>query len=117
MVPVSYLKITNTGKTTGTLKGFSLRQAGSAPLSAVSGFETVDGKGEVRMSSTDMSFVATDATFAPGEMKLFTIKVALSSASAADIGKDLRFEVVGIHGDVVATNAFPIAGTTWVIGK
>lgn len=116
-VPISYLKVTNTGKISGTLKGFSLRQNGSAPASAVSGFETVDGKGEIRMSSTDVSFVATNALFAPGEMKLFTIKAVLSSASSASIGTDLKFEVTGIHGDMIMTSVFPIQGTTWVIGR
>lgn len=116
-VPIAYLKIVNTGKTPGTLKGFSLRQNGSAPISVVNGFETVDGKGEIRRLSTDVNFVSTDATFAPGEMKLFTIKATLSNTSANNLGKDLRFDVIGIRGDIKATNSFPILGTTWIIGN
>jgi hypothetical protein len=115
-VPISYLKVVNTGKTSGTLTGFSLRQNGSAPASAVSSFETVDGTGQIRATSSDILFVPTNASFAPGEMRVFTIKAVLGSASVASIGKDLKYEVTALQGNMVATAKFPIQGTTWTIG-
>lgn len=124
-VPVSYLKVVNTGKVEATLKGFNVRQTGSADVSSIIGLTTVDGTGTIRGSSggtegstlfsNGLAFVPMEAQFAPGEMRLFTIKAVITSAISSHVGKQLMLEVASLEGNSEFTGTFPIRGTTWTL--
>ncbi len=125
-VPVSYLQIENTGKSTTTLAGFTVMQNGSAPASTIIGLTTVDDKGGSRGSVGGMEgaspfkdgkvFVpVTNVTFAPGQMRLFTIKAILSTNVSAHLGKQLKLDVTGLTAGAGVKGTFPIRGTTWTI--
>jgi hypothetical protein len=126
-VPVSYLQITNVGSATTTLTGFTVVQKGSAPTSAIIGFTTVDDKGGSRGTTggtegltvfTDgTAIAAVNATFAPGQMKLFTVKAVLSKNVSAAIGKTLMLSISGLETPAAAKGSFPISGTTWTISN
>jgi len=113
---ISYLKVVNTGKETATLSGVTLSQKGSAPSSAIARITIKDDKdgsqGETAVSGTTTT-VPTTSVFAPGEMKLFTIKAVLAGNASAHLGKTLQYEVTGVTG---GKGAFPIKGTTLTIG-
>lgn len=125
-VPVSYLQVTNIGTQSATLKGFWLKQNGSAPATLIVGLTTVDDKGGSRGASggsegptpfkNNSAFVPTaTVTLAPGEMKLFTIKAILALSTASHLGKQIILEVTGVDTDASLTKTFPIRGTTWTI--
>lgn len=115
-VAVSYLKVVNTGKETGTLTGVTLTQKGSAPASAVASLTIKDDKdgsqGQASVSGLTTT-VPTTSVFAPGQMKLFTIKAVLAGNTMSHLGKTLMYDVTGVTG---SKSGFPIKGTTWVIG-
>lgn len=126
-VPVSYLQITNVGKEPALLKGFWIRQTGSASTQSVIGLSTVDDQGGSRGSvgglegSTPfvngLAFAPTDAQFAPGQMRLFTVKTVLSNNVSAYFGQQLMMEVAGLDASAALQGLFPIRGTTWTIGN
>lgn len=123
--PVSYLRITNTGKQAATLSGFTVTQRGSAPTSSIIGLTTVDDKALLRGSvggsegstpfKNGSAFAPMNATFAPGQMRLFTIRAVVSN-NAQHVGKQLIIDVTGIQATAAIKAAFPIRGTTWTIG-
>jgi hypothetical protein len=124
-VPVSYLQLTNTGSESVTLKGFWMKQNGSAPDKAVIGLTTVDDKGGSRGATAavegsspfknGVAFVPTaETTIAPGEIKLFTIKAVLSTA-ATNVGKQLMLDVTGVEATSNLKASFPIRGTTYTV--
>lgn len=127
LVPVSYLQIRNTSKSTVDLKGFWVAQSGSAADGAVIGFSSVDDKGGSRASvggfegtaalSKGKAFIPSSATFAPGERKLFTLKAQLSSSVEKYLGSTLMLDVTGIEGNGTFNGAYPIRGTTWTIAR
>jgi hypothetical protein len=126
-VPVSYLQITNTGTKEATLNGFWVKQNGSASPDAVIGLTTVDDQGGSRGSaggtegaslfSKGVAFVPTRALFAPGQMRLFTIKAILTKNVAAHLGKQLSLDVQSLDVSVKGNGVFPIRGTTWTIAE
>jgi hypothetical protein len=126
-VPVSYLQITNTGTKEATLNGFWVKQNGSASPDAVIGLTTVDDQGGSRGSaggvegsslfSKGVAFVPTSAIFAPGQMRLFTIKAILTKNVAAHLGKQLALDVQSLDVSVKGNGVFPIRGTTWTIAE
>ena len=127
-VPVSYLKVINTGKEEATLKGFWITQNGSAPTQTVVGLSTVDDKGGSRAEKKGVegttlfnkngeALAPTDAVFAPGQMKLFTIKAILASNISTSIGTQLMIDVVGLEGATALSGQFPVRGTTWTLGN
>jgi peptidoglycan hydrolase-like protein with peptidoglycan-binding domain len=127
-IPVSYLQITNVGKASAVLKGFYLKQSGSAPSGAIIGLSTVDDKGGSRgfvggtegtiLFKDGIAFAPTETTFAPGEIKLFTIKASLSS-NQAFVGGQIIIDVTRL--ELTTGNAmrgtFPIPGTSWTIAQ
>ncbi|MDB4992395.1 MAG: hypothetical protein JWL75_640 [Parcubacteria group bacterium] len=123
-VPVSYLQVTNQGTETINIKGFYLKQTGTAPDATVIGFSTVDDKSGSRGSvngaegvgvlRSGVGYAPSTAILGPGQMKLFTIKATLST-SAQYIGKTLGLEVTGIDTSLPASGALPIFGATWTI--
>ena len=126
-VAVSYLQITNIGKEGALLKGFWVKQNGSAPATSVIGLSTVDDKGGSRgltggtEGSTPfqngLAFAPTDAFFAPGQMRLFTIKAIMTNAVSAYIGTQLTIEVASVETTAAVKGQFPIRGTTWTIAE
>lgn len=125
-VAVSYLQITNVGKEGAILKGFWVKQNGSAPGESIIGLSTVDDKGVIRdlVGGTEgatpfqngMAFAPTNAFFAPGQLRLFTIKAIMTQSIYAYIGTQLMIEVSSVV-TTAETKAqqFPIRGTTWTI--
>ncbi|MDD5050935.1 MAG: hypothetical protein PHV93_04355 [Candidatus Pacebacteria bacterium] len=128
-VPISYLQITNVGKEPASLKGFWLQQNGSAPAQSIIGLSTVDDTGTLRNFSGGIEgstpftgnsgFAPSDnITFAPGQMRLFTIKTTITHDVTLYLGTQLKIDVTSI--DTNATSVmgrFPIHGTTWTIAK
>lgn len=126
-VPISYLQITNTGKEPETLKGFWIKQNGSASDKSIVGLSTVDDKEGSRNSTNvvegkspfkdNLALAPTNVVFAPGQMKLFTIKAVLGNNISLDLGKQLKIDVVSIETDASVKGQFPITGTTWTISN
>lgn len=126
-IPVSYLQITNNGDTSETLNGFWVKQNGNAPADVIVGLTTVDDRGGSRgyvettkyksLFNNNLAFVPTNLTFAPGEMRLFTIKAILDNNAYSYSGKQISIDVDAIEFTKKFTAGFPIKGTTWVIGK
>jgi hypothetical protein len=124
-VPISYLQITNVGTNGTVLKGFRLSQQGSAPDEAIIGLSTVDDQGGSRGSvggneaatpfKNGVALAPTEAYFAPGQMRLFTIKAMLSHQVSSQIGTQLTVVVSSIEGEATVQGTFPISGTTWTI--
>jgi len=124
-VPVSYLQITNTGTAYAKLNGFWLHQDGSANTSVVIGLSTIDDMGGSQGLAGGVEgaspfnaasgFAPTSALFAPGQMRLFTVKAILSGNVSAYLGTQLQLNVTSIDSTATAKGTFPIHGTTWVI--
>lgn len=124
-VPISYLQIVNQSNATTTIAGFWVKQNGSAPVSTIIGFSSVDDKGNNRMSvgGTEgqtpfvggQAYVPSGAILGPHQMKLFTIKVQLSANARANAGKTLMLDVTGLDAAAGFSTTFPVRGTTWVI--
>lgn len=127
-VPVSYLQITNIGKDGALLKGFWVKQNGSAPVTSIIGLSTVDDTGGFRglqggtegalLFQNGLAFAPTDTFFAPSQTRLFTIKAIMTQLISAYIGTQLMIEVVSV--DTTAetkSQQFPIPGTTWIIAQ
>ena len=127
-MPISYLMIVNRGSYAARLKGFWVKQNGSAPTRTVTGLSTVDDKGGSRGSiggtegstpfNDGFALAPTDALFVPGQMRLFTIKAMMSSDISAHIGTQLKIDVTSLKAeDVTVTGSFPIRGTTWTLSE
>ena len=126
-VPVAYLQITNTGEKEVSVKGFWVKQNGTAPAAAIIGLTTVDDQGGSRGSAgglegaspfkNDEALAPTDVLFAPGQMRLFTVKAVLSSFVTASLGKQIMIDVTGIETDALLQGQFPLRGTTWTISN
>ncbi len=125
-VAISYLKVVNIGKASTTLKGFLLQQNGSAPGEAVIGLSTVDDNGEPRGLSggkegstpfkKGVAYAPAHAVFAPGQMRLFTIKAIMSNNLSAYVGTQLKIDVTGVDANATINGSFPMRGTTWTLG-
>jgi hypothetical protein len=126
-VPVAYIKVSNTGTTPADLSGFTLKQNGSAPQSAVIGFVTSDDKGGSRATiggsegsvqfKNGKAFVPLQATLAVGQFRIFTIKALISSLSGNSAGTQLMIDVDSVSSTGGTRSAFPIRGTTWTLTR
>ncbi len=119
-VPVAYVKVGNPSKDAVTLQGFTLKQNGSADVSAVTSFTTSDDKGNARGTvksafKNGTSFIALDATLAPGEVRIYTIKANLAANLSGAAGKTLMLDVADAKTSGSITSKFPIRGTTWTL--
>jgi hypothetical protein len=124
-VALSYLQITNVGVEGALLKGFWVKQNGSAPGESIKSLSTVDDKGGSRGSAggtetttlfkDGIAFAPTDAFFAPGQMRLFTIKATLARDVTAYVGMQLMIDVSSVDTMAAVQGEFPIRGTTWTI--
>ncbi len=120
--PVAYVKITNTGTSATSIKGFTLTENGTAPDDVVIGFTTNDDKGGSRttvggLESTKQfkngsAYVPLAATIEPKQFRIFTIKAMLSQNSGAYFGKQLRINVASVDSSASVSGAFPMLGTT-----
>ncbi len=121
-VPISYLQITNTSKNPTTLKGFGVKQNGTARTQSVVGLTVSDDQGVVRgvvggfegatLFVGQDAFAPADVVFEPGQMRLFTIKATLSRS--AYLGT-LMLDVASVSVETTVKGPFPIRGTTWTI--
>jgi len=127
-VPVSYMQITNVGDEGALVTGFWIVQNGSAPVASVIGLSTVDDKGVIRdvTGGTEgatpfqngMAFAPTNAFFAPGQTRLFTIKALMTQNVSSYIGMQLMIEVASVKTTAeTKSQQFPIRGTTWTIAE
>ncbi len=126
-VPISYLKTVNTGKEPLVIKGFGLRQNGSAPTKSIIGLTVSDdapvsahgASGGIEGSvpfKDGVAFVTMETTIAPGAMRLFTIKAIMAADVSNHIGKQLMIDVASVSTNGSTRGSFPIRGTTWTIG-
>ncbi len=127
-VPVSYLQVTNIGKNAGVLKGFWVKQNGSASAKSVIGLTTVDDSGLLKGSvggvegttpfKDNMAFVPVpDITIGAGQMKLITIKAGITANVSSYVGTSLMLDVTGVDTNAKTRASFPIRGTTWNLVK
>jgi hypothetical protein len=123
-VSVSYLQVKNFGKEGAFLKGFWVAQNGSASTQSIVQLSTVDDTGTIRDVSATMpfqngsGFAPTNAYFAPGQTRLFTIKVTLASDISVYAGTELMIVVTSMDTTAeVRKNDFPIEGTIWTIAQ
>lgn len=128
-VPISYLQITNIGERCALLTGFWVKQKGSAHIDSIVGLSTVDDKGGSRglvggiegattsPFQNNMALAPTNALFAPGQMRLFTIKAIMAYDTTLYIGMQLMIDVESIETTSAVRGQFPIRGTTWTISK
>lgn len=124
-VPISYLEVTNIGTSSAQLSGFWIEQTGSASTNSIVGLSTVDDKGGSRGSAeaaegstlfqNGMAFAPTNALFAPGQLRLFTIKAILAPSVTAYIGTQLMINVASVQTTATVSGNFPIRGTTWTV--
>lgn len=118
-VPVAYLQIKNTGKVATSLTGVTLKQNGSAPLSAITSLEVRDDKGisrgitAAKPAANGTLFASADAVIEPGQVRLFTVRTTVSPAAFA--GTQLMLDVQSISTNSKATGQFPLRGTTYTI--
>lgn len=120
-VPVAYIKVVNTSMKDSALEGFTLTQRGSAHPSVITGFATNDDKGGSRTSVAapfkgKNVYVPLAATFAPGQMRIFTIKAMLGADVQTHIGQQLMLDVASVTSGAGIKGRFPIMGTTWTLG-
>jgi hypothetical protein len=124
-VPVAYLKVTNTGNVDVDIEGFWVKQNGTASTKSVIGFQTVDGKGQSRVTTDgdrgdapfedNVAFAKADGTIAAGQYQLYTIKAILADSLGSAVGKSLKIDVTGVDGVAKVSAKFPIKGTTWTL--
>lgn len=126
-VPVAYVQIVNMGNFATILKGFDLKQTGSASTDAIIGLTTIDDKGLSRGyaggAATASPFASgtalapADAVFLPGQRRLFTVRAGMANTLTAYKGTQLILDVTGIEAspDTTIDGIFPIRGTVWSI--
>lgn len=120
---VAYIKVSNPGRSAASLSGFTLRQNGSAPTSAVIGFSTSDNLGGSRTTlggtegtrvfgSDGTAFVPLTAVIEPGQFRIFTLKAILSRSSGSWAGRNLMIDVASVNTTAATSGFFPMRGTT-----
>lgn len=124
-IPVAYLKVVNPSQTPVELKGFTLKETGSAPDDLVIGFSTNDDKGGSRTTvggtegtklfKNSQAFVPLKATIAPAQLRIFTIKAILSRTSGSAGGKQLLIDTVGVDADGAVKATYPLKGVVWTL--
>lgn len=125
-VSMLYLQVINIGKEAISVKGFNVNQSGSAPSESIKTLEIyddldnqlgiaggVEGKTPFKESS---AFIPTNTAFAPGQMRLFTIKAVMSNNISSFFGKEIKIDVTSVDTNSSLKNRFPIIGKPWVIG-
>jgi hypothetical protein len=123
-VAVSYVQVINIGKEAASLQGFKVVQNGSAPTSAIAAFTSVDETGTLSGSTMTsktplfvkgLAFVPIEASFAPGQMRLFTIKAVLASDIRSSVGSQLMVALASVDANASVQGKVPVRGTTWTL--
>lgn len=118
-IPVSYLQVINIGQENIIVKGFNVKQNGSAPIESISTLAISDDSGAFGIDTpfkNNTTFIPIESLFLPGQMKLFTIKAMMSNEIYSNIGKQLKLDIESISTNSLIKASFPIAGTTWIVG-
>jgi hypothetical protein len=125
-VPVAYIKVSNGGTAPAAIEGFTLVENGSADEEDVIGFSTSDDKGGSRSTiggkegyeafdEDGEAFIPLAATVAPKQVRIFTIKAALSKD--LDPGDQLKLDVASVKSTATLKGSFPIRGTVWTFAR
>lgn len=124
-VPVTYIKVSNTGTASTSISGFTLLETGSAPDSVVIGFTTNDDKGLHRatyggLESTPQfkngsAYVPLVDTIGPKQFRIYTIKAMLSQNSGSYYGKQLMINLASVDTRASVSGILPMRGTTWTL--
>ncbi|MBX9906304.1 hypothetical protein K2X96_00195 [Patescibacteria group bacterium] len=124
-VSVAYVQVINVGKEEARIEGFTLTQNGSASVDALQALRAVDDSGLIQGSTESTSvglqfkngsaFVPIQAVFAPGQMRLFTIKAVVKNDTARYAGTQLQINLASAHANASLKGMFPMYGTTWTI--
>ena len=118
-VPVAYLKVTNTGKVATTFSGVTLKQRGTAAVSAITSLEVRDDKGmsrgimHAKTGSNNSVSAATNAEIGAGQTRLFTVRAVVSPT--AMIGSSLMLDLESLASNSKILGTFPLRGTTYTI--
>ncbi len=124
-VPVAYLQIHNTGANAASVTGITLEQKGSTDTDAIIGLSVIDDKGlSVAVTgggavnapfSGEEAVAGMDATIAPGQRRLFTIRAMMASVLTSFRNSNIILDVTGVESTASVVGAFPIRGTVWSI--
>lgn len=120
-VPVAYLQVTNTGKDSLELRGFWVKQNGSASDQTIAGLSTIDDRDNLLGATKAMpfekniAFVPAPMYIVSGQTRLFTIRANLASNIQTEVGRQLMIDVTSIDSAAPIKGSFPIRGTTWTI--
>lgn len=125
-IPVSYLQVTNGNQSTTSLKGFWIKQNGTALKESVIGFTSIDDTGAFQgfiggvegfeVFKGGIAYVPiSEVVFSPGQVRLFTIKAVLSRNVAAHIGTQLVLDVTSVDTSATIVSALPVRGVVWTI--
>jgi len=125
-VPVAYLQLTNIGTATATISGFNLKQNGNADTNSIVTLSAADDTGLFKSSIgslvqpvTFVNNVATVpmiASIAPQDTRLFTLKATLLPGNVANVGKQMKLDVIGVLPAPLVRALYPLYGTTWTLG-
>ncbi len=128
-VAVQYLELINKRNQQTTLPGVWLRQNGTAPVSSIIGFTTVDDKALFRTSTggiegstpfqNGLAFIPLNAGFTPGQLRIFTIKAQISKNLTTNFGTaygtTLKLDTDSIDTTGQIIGQLPVRGTTWTL--
>lgn len=125
-IPVAYIQVTNTGKAAAQVRGFTLKQTGSASTGPIIGFSTSDNKGGSRTTiggtegatqfKNGSAFVPLQASIEAGGFRIFTLKAVMSKLSSGQYGKTLVLDVASVDTGAKVSGVLPIRGVTWTLG-
>jgi len=117
-VPVAYLKVTNTSPSVAFLAGVTLKQNGSANVSSVTSFSTVDDKALNRSSAianfrNNVAYIPLNASILAGQTRIYSIKAQLGQNLAP--GASLILDVQSLDTKSSLNASLPLRGVTWVL--
>ena len=124
-VAVAYIQVINIGNKPATVTGFTFKQNGSAPVSAIAGLSIADEAGVARGSIGNMISgspftspsitIPVVTTLAAKESRLFTVRAVVGPTATMNIGQTMVLALQGVIGDAGVQSALPLGGVTWTI--
>jgi len=125
-IALSYLQVLNVSNEETTLKGFTVKQNGSASTDTITQLRISDDSGTYSNSvsanassplfKNGMAFIPLEVAIAPGQMRLFTVRAEVASTIQTHIGQQLKIDIVGVDSSANLTSKLPIRGVTWTFG-